>query len=89
MHFAVTGVNHEPLKVRLNDERLKQALPNAFVPPPAEPTLGVLPVPKARRQVSPRRAGAQNPHHRVDEPSVVVCDAAPLPTLSRQVRLKQ
>ena len=89
MHLAVSGVNHEPFKVRLNDERLKQALPNAFVSPPAEPTMGVLPVAIAWREVSPRCACAQNPHHRVDEASVVVRDTAPLSALSRQMRLKQ
>ena len=85
MHLAVSGVNHEPFKVWLNDERLKQALPNAFVSPPAEPTMGVLPVPVARRQVSPRRACAQNPDHCIDEASIVMRDAAPLPALRRQI----
>ena len=82
MHLAVSGVNHEPFKVWLNDERLKQALPNAFVSPPAEPTMGVLPVTIARREVSPRRACAQNPDHCVDKASIVMRDTAPLPALS-------
>ena len=85
----MSGVNHEPFKVRLNDERLKQALPNALVSPPAEPTMGVLPVAIARREVSPRCACAQNPDHCIDEASIVMRDTAPLPALSRQMRLKQ
>ena len=44
MYLAVSGVNHEPFEVRLHNERLQQALANAFVSPPAEPTMGVLPV---------------------------------------------
>ena len=79
MHLAVSGVNHEPFKVRLDDERLKQALPNAFVSPPAEPTMGVLPVAIARREVSPRRACAQNPDHCVDKASIVMRDTAHCP----------
>jgi hypothetical protein len=71
MHFAMAGVNHQPLVIRLVDKQIQQLLPYATVTPTAETALRVLPIAKVRRQVSPWRARAHNPKYRIDKQSVV------------------
>jgi len=88
MHFAVAGIDHQPLHVRFVDELLKQSLPDAAVAPPAKPPVRVLPVAVARRKIAPGCARAQNPENRVQKPTVVVGNASPLPALPGQMRLK-
>jgi len=83
MHFAVTGIDHQPFHVRLVDELLKQSLPDAAVAPPAESSMRVLPVPVACRKIAPRGARAQNPENSIKETAIVVRDATPLSALPR------
>ena len=54
MNLDVAGVDHQPLKVRIVNDRIQQLFPDASVPPPAKAAMGVLPVPVIRRQVPPR-----------------------------------
>ena len=72
MGFDIAGVDHQPFKVRVVNDRVQQLLPHSPVPPTAETALGVLPVSVVRGQVAPRGAGAQNPAHGVDKPPVVM-----------------
>jgi hypothetical protein len=89
MNFAMACIDHEPLKVWLNNEPLQQALPNTTVSPSAKPTMRVFPVTVARRQVAPRRSAAQYPKYRIDEASVIPSNTSPLPALPRQMRFNQ
>jgi hypothetical protein len=77
MDFGVTGINHEPLKVRGIDKPLKQSLPDAFVAPAAKAPMSIIPVAVFWRKVSPRRSRAQYPEHSVDKKPVVFCDPSP------------
>jgi hypothetical protein len=47
VNFNVTGINHEPFKIRLINQSLKQRFPDAFIAPTAKPTLCVFPIPIA------------------------------------------
>ncbi len=57
----MTGVNHQPLIVRLIHQMLQQRPPEPLVPPATEPTMGSFPVSIVRRHITPGSAGAQNP----------------------------
>jgi hypothetical protein len=53
------------------------------ISPSAKAPMGVFPVAVTRWQISPRRPGAQNPEHRIDELPVIARDASPLAALTR------
>lgn len=85
----MTGIDHQPLKIRLVNQALEQRFPNATIAPAAEASMGVLPVAISGRQVTPRSAGSQNPKDGIDELAIVLGNAAPLPRLSWQMRFEQ
>ena len=87
--FDVTGIDHEPFKVGLIDQFFQQRLPDALVAPANEAAMGVAPSAIVRRQVPPRRAGAQDPKHRVNKLSIVLRPASPNPFPSRQMRFEE
>jgi len=89
MHLAMACINHQPLKIRVINELFEQSLPNTPVAPTTESAVRVLPVAVTRGQIPPRRPRAQNPKHCIDELPVIFGDAAPLPALTRQMRLKE
>ena len=76
MNLDMAGVDHQPFIVGLSYQLLQQRFPNAFVPPAAKPAVRVFPVAVVRRQVTPRRARAQNPENRVNKQVVVFRRAA-------------
>jgi hypothetical protein len=73
----------------------KRALPDSAFAPPVEAHENAVPLAKKARQIAPRRAGAGDPQHRLDEHPVVgagpagllrlanaqLLDALPLPLL--------
>jgi len=85
----MTCINHQPLKIRVINELFEQHLSNTTVTPTTKFAVCILPVAVARRQIAPGCSRAQNPKHCVDELSIVFGDAAPLPTLTGQIRLKK
>ena len=89
MHLAVAGIDHQPLHVRLVNDLLKQSLPNTPVTPATEPPMGILPVAITGRKIAPRCAGTQNPEDGINEASIVLRDASPLPALPRKMRFKE
>ena len=89
MDFAMAGIHHEPFEIRLHNELLEQRLPNALVTPAAKTPMGVFPSTIRGRQVSPRRAGAKNPEHGIDELAVVLSNPTPNPRSPRQMGLEQ
>ena len=86
VNFAVTGVNHQPFKVRLINQYFEEALPYSLIAPTDESLMHSSPSPVFRRQVAPWRPCAQYPKNGVDKQTVVFCYSTPLPALSRQVR---
>jgi hypothetical protein len=88
MHLAVTGVNHEPFKIRLIDKLFQQCLPDTVIAPAAKSPMSVFPIPITDRKIAPWRTCTQNPKHRIDELPVVPGNPAPLPALPRQMRLQ-
>jgi hypothetical protein len=84
----MTGVNHQPFKVGLINQRLKELFPYSFISPTDKALVHGSPFTILRRQITPRRTGAQYPEHRIDEQPIVLCNTSPLPALSRQVRLQ-
>ena len=85
----MTGVNHEPFEIGLDDQFFQQPLPEALVAPAAKATVGVFPVPVIRWQIPPGSAGAQNPENGVEKKPVVFGLPAPESLLSRQMRFEQ
>ena len=82
MHLAMTRVNHQPLKIRLNDQRIKQFLPNLSITPTTKSPMRILPVTIVAWQIPPWRACTQYPEHGIDKSTVVMCNAAPLTALA-------
>ena len=80
--------DHEPLEARLVDQDLKQLLPDAPVPPPAEASMRVLPAAKVGRQVAPRGAGPKDPEDGIDKAPVVLGDASLLSDPAGQARFQ-
>ena len=89
MYLAVARIDQQPFEIRLLNELLEQRLPNALVTPAAKTPMGVFPPAIRGRQVSPRRAGAKNPEHGVDELAVVLRNPTPNPRTPRQMGFEQ
>jgi hypothetical protein len=86
MHFYVACVYHQQFKPGLVNQQFQQIFPYSFIAPTAESPMCVFPIPITRRQVSPRRSGAQNPENSVDESPIVPRISAPSAFASRQMR---
>lgn len=71
VHFNVTGIDHEPLKIRFINEGFQQRFPEPFVAPATKAPMGVLPVSIVRWQIPPWRARAQNPENGVDKGAII------------------
>ena len=71
VNFDMTGVNHEPFEIGLDDQFFQQPLPEALVAPSTKAAMRVLPVSVVRRQIAPRGSGAQDPKHRIEKKPVV------------------
>jgi hypothetical protein len=67
MYFDMTGVDHQPLEVRVIHQRFQNLFPDSLVTPPAEPAVYILPVSVRFRQIPPGRSSAQNPEYSVDK----------------------
>jgi hypothetical protein len=87
--FDVTGVDHEPFVIGIDDQFLQQPLPETLVAPAAKAPVGVFPVPVIGRQIPPGSAGAQDPENGVEKKPVVFGSATPQPLLSRQMRFEE
>jgi len=85
----MTGIDHQPFKVRLLNQSLKEFFPYPFVSPTDKALMHSPPFAILRRQITPRRTGAQYPEHRIYEQTIIPCNASPLPALPWQVRLQQ
>ena len=77
-------IDHKPFVIRVIYQCFENLLPYAFIPPSAKSLMNGSPFSLVWRQITPWRSGAKNPEHSVDKSAVVLCDSAPLPSLSRQ-----
>ena len=77
MDLDVAGIDQEPFKIGRGHEVLESLFPDAFVAPADQAPVRIAPSAVIRRQLTPRRPGAQNPKHRVNKSSVIPGLAAP------------
>ena len=84
----MTGVDHEPLKIRLLYHRFQHLFPDSLVPPTAKTSLDGIPLAIFRRQVSPWRTCPQNPEHAVQKLPRILGVSAPRPLVPDCVRLE-
>jgi len=77
MCLGMGGIDHEPLEIRLVNDRFEQLLPYPLVAPPAKAAMRVLPVTIFRRQITPWGSGTQNPDDGIDEGSIIFRHATP------------
>ncbi len=89
MDLEMTGVNHQPLIVRLIHQMLQQRPSEPLVAPATEPTMGIFPVSIVWRHITPGSAGTQNPEDRINEPSIILRHPTPTSRSARQMRLQQ
>lgn len=84
-------VDHKPFIVGIIYiyKSLKYSFPNAFVPPPAETSVDVVPAAIFRRQITPWRSGPQYPEYGIDKLSIVACIAAPCSLPARKKWFQQ
>ncbi len=88
MNLAVTGVNHEPFKIRLVDQYFQQSFPDAVVAPADKAAMRIAPAAEIGRQIPPRRTRSHNPKDCIYKQAVILGNAAPTSFAPRQVRLK-
>jgi hypothetical protein len=89
MDFDMAGVNHEPLKVRIVNQLFEEFLPSPLVTPAAETAMRIFPVAIVRRQVAPRRSGAQYPEDAIKKSAIILRKTAPLTGLAWKMDRKQ
>jgi hypothetical protein len=65
-------------------EMVEDLLPDPALGPAAEPTMGILPIAEALRQIAPWDAGAVTIEHRFDEAAIVLGSGADMADPPRQ-----
>ena len=88
MYFDMTGVDHQPLEIRLLYHRFQHFFPDALVSPATETPLDSIPLTIFRRQVSPWCSRSQNPEHSIQKLTHILCVASPRSLASYCVRLE-
>jgi hypothetical protein len=71
------GVDHHVFVVGIVRQSLEKTLPNAALRPTRETRVRVLPAAEALRQITPRRARAEFPDHRLNKQPVAAIAVAP------------
>jgi len=69
------GINHQPFRVSIDRQGIEHHLPNPGFRPPSEPLVDTRPSPVHMGQRAPGRAGATEPHHRLDKAPIIACAA--------------
>ena len=88
MYFDMTGIDHQPLEIRLLYHRFQHFFPDALVSPATETPLDSIPLTIFRRQVSPWCSRSQNPEHAIQKLTGILCVASPRSLVSYCVRLE-
>ena len=86
MHFDMTGVDHQPLKVCVIHQGFQNLFPDPLITPPAKPAVYILPVSIRLRQVPPRCSSTQYPEYTVDKLSGIPSIASSCPVFTDGVR---
>ena len=84
----MTGIDHQPLEIRLLYHRFQHFFPDALVSPATETPLDSIPLTIFRRQVSPWCSRSQNPEHAIQKLTGILCVASPRSLVSYCVRLE-
>lgn len=84
----MTGIDHQPLEIRLLYHRFQHFFPDALVSPATETPLDSIPLTIFRRQVSPWCSRSQNPEHAIQKLTGILCVPSPRPLVSYCVRLE-
>jgi hypothetical protein len=87
MNLAMGRVNHQPFKIRLVNESLEYFVPSPIVAPAFEPFVDAAEFAVVIRQIAPRGTCAENPANAIEKPAVIFRYAAPLSSLSWEMRL--
>lgn len=88
MYFDMTGIDHQPLEIRLLYHRFQHFFPDALVSPATETPLDSIPLTIFRRQVSPWCSRSQNPEHAIQKLTGILCVPSPRSLVSYCVRLE-
>ena len=78
------AVDHRVFVVGIGSQVFKQALPHPVFAPPAEPSMGILPVAESLGQVTPGNSGAVSVEDGFDESAIIVCGYADISRFSRK-----
>ena len=70
------GIDDQIFEIRVFTQLGEKTLPNALSCPPPETPEHAVPFAKLFGQVTPRRAGADQPQHSIDEQTIVLSVAA-------------
>lgn len=84
----MTGIDHQPLEIRLLYHRFQHFFPDALVSPATETPLDSIPLTIFRRQVSPGCSRSQNPEHAIQKLTGILCVPSPRSLVSYCVRLE-
>ena len=84
----MTGIDHQPLEIRLLYHRFQHFFPDALVSPATETPLDSIPLTIFRRQVSPWCSRSQNPEHAIEKLTGILCVPSPRSLVSYCVRLE-
>ena len=63
----MAGIDHQPFKICIINQRLQNFLPYSLVAPPAKPAVYIFPVSVFWWQIPPGRSSPQNPEYAIDE----------------------
>jgi hypothetical protein len=88
MNFAVTCIDHQPLKVRLVDQIFKQSFPHSIIAPTDKAPVSVAPTAEVGWQVSPRCTCPHNPENCIYKTPIVMSYTSPTSFAARQMRFK-
>lgn len=84
----MTGIDHQPLEIRLLYHRFQHFFPDALLSPATETPLDSIPLTIFRRQVSPWCSRSQNPEHAIQKLTGILCVPSPRSLVSYCVRLE-
>ena len=89
MYFNMTCVNHKPFIIWIIYQNFQQFFQDTFSAPPVKPLVDGSTFSIIWRQITPGRSCTQHPKNRINKPSVILGDSAPLPPLAWQMWLQQ
>ena len=69
------GIDHQPFRVGIDRQGIEHHLPDPCFRPPSEPLVDPRPPAVHTGQRAPGRAGATEPHYRLDKAPIITCAA--------------